>query len=547
MSKDEQVIIPEEYLGRDVGQLAEDVLRTWISEKTELTINFAHKDKEGWDCILEFPSLTPEEGQPWDTAPPRTQCWVQVKGTDSHAKKRNVKLSNWHKLIDTQLPAFFLICEYDPEGLRGAYLVHVHGTWMERVLRRLRETRQGQSPPLREQYVTLTWSEEHRLNPANGIGLIGAILKHIGDDVDAYVQNKQRMRRELGLDAPFLIHVTGRPYANHDEMYRELVDAVIGLRELPVSNLTLEKNVRFGSPAETLVEGEGAITISPEGTEVTLTLRNTAGSKRAVFPGTFYSADYFFRGHELPGEYKKYRLQFPLGQIIFVTQGKTSSQTMLSVEMALRFEPPTGTIPLDELANSYRVVTLLQNASGDGLHMEVVRQGAPPVQVSSTETPSLPKELGAVARMVENAWYLTRHLDLPLETGVTVKEIVAQQEALTVARTMLDVNQPVIHAVKGPFTGTSDALDREHAIVIGRVIGLGPYRICIAAGLAGAISLSEDGTEFELIRPTRAHTEHFFLQNGSDLREPLTVMYERLRKKGYEVLEYEDDLHEAED
>lgn len=325
--------IPPEYQGRDVGKLAEQTLRQWLNACTSITYNQPENDKEGWDFLLEFPFTKPKRGLPWDTATSRKQCFVQVKGTDVGRNRGGVKLDNWQKLVFTPLPAFFLIFEFDGVELQKAYLIHVHNKWMERVLKRLRQSREGETAPLHKQIIVLKWSEGDRLEHADIDSLILKKIDFVGDDFDSYVNAKQAKRMELGLDAPFLVNVQSVQYSSEEEMYKELVDFAIGISEkMPTSNIIIQKDVRFGEPAETEEKGEGVLSISPKGTPIELTFRNKSGSKKVTFAATAYSPDFFFPDAGLPQEYRKYRIEYPLGEIIYpagaVQQFKKISDTI---------------------------------------------------------------------------------------------------------------------------------------------------------------------------------------------------------------------------
>lgn len=542
--------IPEEYKGRDLGQLAEDTLRLWISGKSSITLNEVRKDKEGWDVLLEFPFLEPDEGMPWDTAAPRIQCFLQVKGKDIKSQKqkqRDVKLNNWQKLIYTPLPAFFLVYEYDGDSLQQAYILHVNDNWMEKVLRRLRMTRKGDSVPLHKKNVALSWNINDSLNELNADSLILKMIDFIGDDFDAYIISKQEKRKELGLDAPFLINVTNMEYSSEEEMYKELVDFSIGKSEkLPTNSITIQKDVRFGTPAETEDRGEGIISISPTGTPIDLIFRNKSGSTKVAFSATAYGPDFFFPNSELPDKYRKYRIEYPLGELIYLPP-EAQKIYGRSETINLDLDPSNEYRDIQEMVNAWRIISLLNSASRDGLDVEIKLEGVPPIRIGFFVSGEVPKTQKIIAKAVENAWFVVRLFDLPMNLVVTLEEIANQQQIFADVRMFLDPTDPPIRSITGSLIEPTDHPDKEHAIVFTRVLKLGDLSILIAVGMAGPIILYENGTQFEIRRPKRVHAEHFILSEGEKVKDAVKTVYNQLNKKDYEIIEYQDNSSDEEE
>jgi hypothetical protein len=534
MSTEDHPTIPEEYLGRNIGQLGEDILRTWISDETSATLNPVERDEGGWDFFLEFPFRKPDAGRPWDTAGPRIQCLIQVKATDSGRRRRNVKLDNWQKLIFTTLPAFFLVFEFDGGSTpKKAFLVHVGREWMEKVLRRLRQSRPEESPPLNEQHVTLTWSHSEELGSLRGKGLVSRILRYIGDDYDAYVLEKQNTRRGLGLDAPFIVHVKSRPFVSESEMYREMVDFALGIKEwLPFSSI-IDEDVRFGIPAKTTDLEEGLLKIAPEGMPITLIFQNAARSRMVEFPAKGYSADYLFPDGRLPHEFKKYRIEYELGEIIW------SPQEGSSIESTFRIEAPPGPVAIRELASTWSFVTLLLNTTRDGLQLAIAQTGGPPLKIADISPPQIPKEYQFIAEVVANAWFVVRELDLSPNLEVRLEELIDQHQHLANIRALLDIRKPLPVAAGGKLTEISETVAKEHAFPLSWVVTFGNLRVFIVVGIAGSFRVLED-MEFEITNLKRVHIDHFLLEARQDIRAPLFSVYDRLREKGYEVIEYAD-------
>ena len=126
---------------RNLGEMGERTLGLWASQ-VGISANKSDPDKTGWDFFLELPlELDASETVtvPLDKVARSIQCLVQVKSTDRQPKQRQVKLSNWQKMVMSPLPAFFLVLEFDgKDRCQRAYLVHVGAEHIRRVLKRLR-------------------------------------------------------------------------------------------------------------------------------------------------------------------------------------------------------------------------------------------------------------------------------------------------------------------------------------------------------------------------------------------------------------------------
>ena len=113
---------------RNLPELGQKAVEYWANQ-VGISANRSAPDLTGWDVILEFPQTTdPPAGivLPLDNTPPPIQCLVQVKATDKRRGKVQVKLSNWKRLIQSPLPCFYLVLEFDGQtDCQRAYCVHV--------------------------------------------------------------------------------------------------------------------------------------------------------------------------------------------------------------------------------------------------------------------------------------------------------------------------------------------------------------------------------------------------------------------------------------
>lgn len=532
MTAEENAGLPEEFAGRNLGRLAEETFRTWISAETAITYNSSENDKEGWDFFLEFPFLEPERGRPWDTASPRIQCLIQVKGKDLNSltqKQRNVKLDNWQKLIYAPLPAFFVIYEFDGSVLQTAYLVHVDKQWMEKGLQRLRQARHGESTPLHKQSMTLTWSDDDKIEPTTGRGLASAILQHIGHDFDTYVEEKQKSRLGAGSPIPFLMHVRGGEYSSVDEMYTDLVDFALGIKESEFS-VTIEKDVRFGEPSEVIEEHQAFLKALPGGAPAILTFRASAGRQAATFPAKVHSPHYFFPGVEIPSRHKKYRIEYQLGELFFYPGTN-------SVEVEFRMDLSPEPVYLRDLVNSWRVISLLHAATTNPVSLEIGIVEGPVGRIASIQKSEIPDYFALMAQAVENAWFLVRYLDLRAdEVQVSLEEIRRQATELRDIRTLLNRSHPPFRSVTASLDLASSEPEKEHAMIFGRAVTLGAYRLLVAVGMGGPYKPSQDGLEFEISPLMPVNTKVYFLSDTCTAHESVASLAHELTKEGYVVL-----------
>ena len=93
---------------RDVGKRGEGILQSWASEE-DASLTKTDDDRWGWDFLLEFPIQRTSVGAEPDKEEEVYRCLIQVKSTSSSDRSCQVKMSNWRRLVETPLPAFFLV------------------------------------------------------------------------------------------------------------------------------------------------------------------------------------------------------------------------------------------------------------------------------------------------------------------------------------------------------------------------------------------------------------------------------------------------------
>lgn len=517
--------------------MAQSILQTWAAQ-VSVTANQAIVDREGWDYFLQFPPPQLEADTPLDLRPPRIECLVQVKGIGTPQKRIRVSLRNWEKLVKSHLPAFFLIIDFgDGIDPQNAYLVHVGEEWISRVLRRLRETPSNERDLLHRKYLYLTWDETNCLETLNGPGLERAVRGHVGKDVDEYIRKKYEVLLNAGDPVIARMHVTAT-FRNVDEMWTELVDFAIGIRdEIATSKVTIEEQIRFGIPTKCIEHEEGTLRITERpAADVKLVFRNKTGSRKSVFPAKVYAPNYLFRNKQLPEKYSKIRILFEIGEILI------SAQTP-NVAIDFQFRRAKEFQSLRAHFNLWQVVYILRDLENVGSVLEI-QGSAGSHSFESSRIVKFDDELLEIARAVDNAWFLARHFDIPPETEVTLGQICFQQHLIELLRTVCDVNRP-IDSIEGHILEDILESEKDFAVAFVRKLVLGPHCVFVSLGLTGSIEFGtkdNDQNVFRIEKPRRILVEHILKEADTDVEsdQVLEELSEKLESKGYDVIKFGD-------
>lgn len=525
-------------LMRDIGTLAQIKLEEWAAQ-VSITSNVASKDKEGWDYLLQFPLLDFEIGKPLDLRPARIECLVQVKGIETEKKTKSIKLSNWEKLVSSPLPAFFLIVQYgeedDPEN---AFLVEVDDKWIYKVMERLRKVPDEKKNQLHKMRINLMWADSNRIEKLNGEGLKTSIEKLIGDDYDAYVTQKHKYKKEVGQEAPFVINITSMPYETLDSIYKDWVDLAIGVKdELPLAKMIINKEIRFGIPAETIEEKDGYLSIidrSKTSKPITLILRNEKGTRKSSFPASLFTPDHFFPGKPVPKEIRKVRITSEIGDFVF-NPNAVQKEKRVTVKIKYDENPRK----LSELANLWRIVLILDNALDEGCYFEISDEEHDPFCRQISGKTDFPREFKIVSFVVENALFLAKALNIPTEIEVTLDQLLNQLDEIIEIRKIFDQNFP-INTISGTIAEDKIPFQGEQAVIIAREISLGSIKIIIIFGFAGTAGfpILEEPGKFEIPNPRRIHFSFHHMED--DEIDPtdrlLNEVSDKLEETGYFVI-----------
>ncbi len=227
---------------RDIGLMGESTFKLWC-ESVGLIANPSQIDKTGWDFNVEFPFI-PDSNKELDHQEASIECKFQVKSTDNQTKKVQIKLSNLQRFVKTQLPAFFILIEFDNQNeAQKAYVFHVENTLISRVLKRLREVDvAGDSDKLNKKRMTIDYSKAVEMVPLNGDTLKTLIISSVGKNTDEYIKSKMKFLDTTGYEnghgrLTFSVPTGG---------LKQLINASLGTAdEIEIKNV-LAISTRFG-------------------------------------------------------------------------------------------------------------------------------------------------------------------------------------------------------------------------------------------------------------------------------------------------------------
>jgi hypothetical protein len=501
---------------RRVGPLGEDVLQKWASEE-DATLNKAHKDQGGWDFILEFPVKHRLPRREPDREETSYQCLIQVKSTDSLQQHRSVKISNWKRLVETPLPAFFLALHFDGKiYCQKAFLVHVWEEEIARVLRKVREYGvNGEGDRLHKHTLALKWREADHLGELTGESLLERIAEIIGTSPADYSCKKLKLRHSVGYDDAN-IQVTTRIIVPPEYRKRHpdelLVDSILGL----VPQLELVggeiRDIRFGIPSSSHTEiGKGAKLKLGPGKNVFsghLVFRTPDRSREVSLPTALFTPG-GSRTRWDPSA-QKVLFKLPYAECILPVNG---GNMMINFNLP-KWEDQISLSKATDLASLLKFMQDMRSTrDSEPVNMWLDDQQ---IGTMTTHQVDLPREALEWAKLVILANDVVTQLSLPLDLKTTIKSIKVQQNALM-----------LIHAARGDcvahnltFTfsleeGAPPKRDEQMCFPVHIQIKLGGKRLVIFESLIG-IPKEERTETGEYVVPIHRAEIETILRLGSD-------------------------------
>ncbi|ENE7662660.1 hypothetical protein ABNY11_001711 [Enterobacter roggenkampii] len=246
---------------RKVGSMGHNDFEKLCNSVGLICNSSLNNDSSGWDCFVEF--KLPHTTNAATSLPQQAiQCFVQVKSTDGKNKFSSVKLSNLKRFCDSAIPCFFFFAEYNnslnPEAI---YLVHIDSHHMFDILKKAREFESKGETKLHKSTMRIKYNDSHRIEPANGEGLLSKIKSFIPNGMGDYVTKKLEFLQELGYEKS---KIEVQFSVTTDEDYKSLVMASLGYEnEINIQNI-IGHDLRFGihMPLNELASNSAKIKLS---------------------------------------------------------------------------------------------------------------------------------------------------------------------------------------------------------------------------------------------------------------------------------------------
>ncbi len=480
----------------DVGTIGERQFALWC-EQADLTANAASQDRYGWDFIVQFPHLSSNAAL--DTRPAQHKCMVQVKSTSIGSRRAAIKLDNWERMINSQLPWFVCAMVVDGAMVTGAYLVHVDGRSTARVLERLRSLRSSHPETevrLHEHTLDVSWGPENEVVPASGPGIRDAMLRVMGTDPHEYSQRKLEWYRSAGYDGhPKSITATISG-SGPEEFWTMVTDFSLGLSmELPIHLHTIVDR-RFGIPITEVdltnagedrqlgfIKARGPSSIEP----VNVVISDVGQTSLTMFRCDVYDATALLP--DVPQKYRRLRFACPVFELL-MDEPPREKPVSLPFALGAQFQLPLLSDPdlsatLADLAKMGRVLAYVVGAPNRGLRIELRHSAGSWTLPGDVTRVSLPDQAGAIAELLGRTAAIASAFDLDMDTQTSLSAIAEQQERFDLLWTAL-LRPEGFFPLWIPVTSTGQIPEgTKAAIVVGISVTLGDHRIVGAFAICG--------------------------------------------------------------
>ncbi|MFQ3253297.1 MAG: hypothetical protein ACI9U6_001591 [Loktanella salsilacus] len=197
-----------------IGRIGERQFEV-LCERAGLYCNKSVVDVMGWDFIVEFPMTSADPALPLDQMPTNA-ARVQLKSTLGRGGNRiRISLSAIDRLAKDPRPALIVVFRLRADGeLQGAYLVHLVGNELARVLKRLRLAEARNARDINHSDISYDYEKVGVRFEPTPTGLTAALIAACGQNPGAYTIEKQRQLAELGYEngqyeAEALIRIDG--------------------------------------------------------------------------------------------------------------------------------------------------------------------------------------------------------------------------------------------------------------------------------------------------------------------------------------------------
>jgi len=337
-----------------------------------------------------------------------------------------VKLSNWKRLVETTLPAFFLILQFnEADECTEAYLTHVWEREIARLDDRIWKLALSREPLLLHKYtMNLTWAEHDRLPSPTGTALRERIVKLVGNSPSLYAQRKADLKKASG-------HNTGRGRLTAKipvpEEYRHrhpdefLVDTLLGLTTFPDPIGGEMTHVQFSIPKSTIRSLSKGIRLligpSKAGASSELVLSTSDREHEVTIPADVRGPSGLT--HSVDPSARKLLFTLPHAKLVF-SEGAGTGTFYFSIPA---WEQAT---PLSQAMHLARLLTFVQEAE---TAVDVSFAGNK-VGTLAFGSMSLEKDLLRWAELVHVAYAACTKFGLPVDMAISTRSLLEQQSTL---------------------------------------------------------------------------------------------------------------------
>ena len=203
-----------------IGRIGERQFEV-LCERAGLYCNKSVVDIMGWDFIVEFPMTSASQSLPLDQRPTNA-ARVQLKSTLGRAGNRiRLSLSAIDRLAKDPRPALIVVFRLRADGeLQSAYLVHLIGNELARVLKRLRLAEARKATDINHADISYDYEKVGVRFEPTPTSLLAALSAACGRNPGAYTIEKQRQLAEHGyengqFEAEALIQIEGPEHFNN--------------------------------------------------------------------------------------------------------------------------------------------------------------------------------------------------------------------------------------------------------------------------------------------------------------------------------------------
>lgn len=347
-----------------------------LCASAELVCNKSHRDRTGWDFVVEFPMAAPGPTVLLDQRLPLSVS-VQVKATVGSGPAK-LSLSSADLLAKDLRPSFVVLLRFGPDRVaRSGYVIPMFGPALHKVLRRLREAHARGRKDIHK--LTISFDPEQfgtRFAPTPE-GLEAALRKACGPDRSAYLAEKQRQIEELGYE-------NGR-FEGDVRLWIKDADhlsaLVLGLEPLPTSDLQVFDR-RFGirlPVTESAFDGLEELRIEPPSVgPCTVAVRGSGLTPAAVFEAEMFAGlpSELEQGSWLLVRHADFTMTLAAGVMnfnsvgVFDEVGRTLAAWLQLVRALAYFATQKGTVVLIPGSDAAARIELPMTSSLDGPYLD---------------------------------------------------------------------------------------------------------------------------------------------------------------------------------